>query len=66
MPQTAATCVVCHRLRVSGSFNHDGDIFICTQCQADGKQLIEIQDSIWADIAETSGASEGTDKPPDL
>jgi hypothetical protein len=49
-----------------GSFNDAGDIFICAKCQADAKQFIEIQDSIWAEIAETSPSSDGTDKPADL
>ena len=41
------TCVVCHRLCGSGSRNHDGDIFICAQCEANADQLVEIQDAIW-------------------
>jgi len=66
VPQTPVTCVVCHRLRVRGSFNDAGDVFICAECQADAKQFIEIQDSIWAEIAEPSESSDGTDKPADL
>ncbi|MGZ0175439.1 MAG: hypothetical protein ACKVIQ_01050 [Acidimicrobiales bacterium] len=66
MPPAAVTCVVCHRLRVRGSFSDAGDVFICAQCQADAKQLIDIQDSIWAETAETSQTSDGTDKPADL
>lgn len=62
MPRTAVACVVCHRLRMHGSFSDAGDVFICDGCQADAKQLIEIQDSIWSETAETS---EGTDKPAD-
>ncbi|MFT5268518.1 MAG: hypothetical protein ACI88C_001956 [Acidimicrobiales bacterium] len=49
-----------------GSFSDAGDVFICAQCQADAKQLIDIQDSIWAETAETSQTSDGTDKPADL
>jgi hypothetical protein len=66
VPPAAVTCVVCHRLRVRGSFSDAGDVFICAQCQADAKQLIDIQDSIWAETAETSQTSDGTDKPADL
>jgi len=65
VPRTPATCVVCHRLRERGSFNDAGDVFICTECQANAKQLIEIQDSIWAEIAEPSDSSHQTDKPAD-
>ena len=63
VPRTSAICVVCRRLRGRGSFNDAGDVFICTDCQANAKQLIEIQDSIWAEIAEPS---DHTDKPADL
>lgn len=49
-----------------GSLNDAGDIFICAQCQTDAKQLIEIQDSTWAEITETSPSSDETDKPADL
>ena len=49
-----------------GSFSDAGDVFICSECQADAKQFIEIQDSIWAETAETSESSDGTDKPADL
>jgi hypothetical protein len=53
-------------LRVRGSFSDAGDVFICAECQADAKQFIEIQDIIWAEIAETSESTDGTDKPADL
>jgi len=66
VPRTAVTCVVCHRLRVRGSFSDAGDVFICAECQADAKQFIEIQDSIWAEIAETRESTDGTDKPAGL
>ncbi len=59
-------CVVCHRSRGHGSFNDAGDVFICTECQANAKQFLEIQDSIWAEIAEPSDSSDQTDKPADL
>ena len=65
VPRTPATCVVCHRLRERGSFNDAGDVFICTECQANAKQLIEIQDSIWAEIAERSPSSDHTNTPAD-
>ena len=42
------------------------DVFICAECQADAKQFLEIQDSIWAETTETSESSDGTDKPSDL
>jgi hypothetical protein len=49
-----------------GSFSDAGDVFICAECQADAKQFIEIQDRIWAEIAETGESNDGTDKPGDL
>jgi hypothetical protein len=52
-------------LRGAGSFNDAGDVFICTECQANAKQLIEIQNSIWAEIPEPSDSSDQTDKPAD-
>lgn len=39
-------CAVCHRSRTRGGRNAAGDVFICTQCQADAAQFIAIQDSI--------------------
>jgi hypothetical protein len=65
VPRTSTTCVVCHRLRGHGSFNDAGDVFICTESQANAKQFIEIQDR-WAEIAEPSDSSDRTDKPTDL
>lgn len=47
VPPTVESCVVCHRLRSSGSRNQDCDIFICAQCEADADQILEIQDAIW-------------------
>ena len=64
MTRPAVTCVVCHYLRVEGSFSDAGDIFICSECQANAKKLSEIQDSIWAEIVDTSGSTEGTQKSP--
>ena len=57
--------MVCHRLRGDGSFNDAGDVFICTECQANAKQFLEIQDRIWADTAEPSDSSDQTDKAAD-
>jgi hypothetical protein len=65
MTRSAVTCVVCHYLRVEGSFSDAGDIFICSECQANAKKLFEIQDSIWAEIVGRSGSTEGTQKSPD-
>lgn len=65
VPRSAVTCVVCHYLRVEGSFSDAGDIFICSECQANAKKLLEIQDSIWAEIVDTSESTEGTQKSPD-
>lgn len=56
---SAENCDVCHRLRSSGSRNHDGDIFICAQCEANADQLFEIQDAIWSP---TVAAGEPTDE----
>ena len=30
-------------MRGRGSFNDAGDVFICTECQANAKQFIEVQ-----------------------
>lgn len=66
MPRSPVICAVCQRLRVRGSFSDAGDVFICAGCQADAKQLIEIQDSIWAEAAETSESGDGTHKAVDI
>jgi hypothetical protein len=55
VPPSVETCVVCHRLRGSGSRNQDGDIFICAQCEADADQLFKIQDTIWPAAGESTG-----------
>ncbi|MCP4958935.1 MAG: hypothetical protein GY925_06645 [Actinomycetia bacterium] len=65
MPRSAVICAVCHRLRVHGVFSDEGDVFICTQCQADAKQFIAIQDSIWSETTETGESIDATDKPED-
>jgi hypothetical protein len=65
MPRPAVTCVVCHYLRVEGSFSDAGDIFICSECQADAKKLFEIQDSIWAEIVDKDESAERTKRSPD-
>ena len=65
MPRSAVTCVVCHYLRVEGSFSDAGDIFICSECQANAKKLFEIQDSIWAEIVDTDESAERTKQSPD-
>ena len=37
-----------------------GDIFICSECQANAKKLLEIQDCIWAEIVDTDESAERT------
>ena len=39
-------CAVCHRSKIRGHRNDSGDVFICTQCQADAAKFIAIQDTI--------------------
>ena len=65
VPRSAVTCVVCHYLRVEGSFSDAGDIFICSECQANAEKLFEIQDSIWAEIVDTDESAERTKRSPD-
>ena len=43
---SAGICAVCQRSRTRGDRNAAGDVFICTQCQADAAQFSAIQDSI--------------------
>jgi hypothetical protein len=50
---------------VDGSFSDSGDIFICSECQANAKKLLEIQDSIWAEIVDTGESAERTEQSPD-
>ena len=63
VPRSAVTCAVCQRRRTRGSHNHEGDVFICAECQADAKQFIEIQDSIWVEVGEAGESTDETDKP---
>lgn len=65
MSRPAVTCVVCHYLGVQGSFSDAGDIFICSECQANAKKLFEIQDSIWAKIVDKDESAERTKRSPD-
>ena len=44
--ESASICAVCHRARTRGIHSDAGDVFICTQCQADAAQFIAIQDMI--------------------
>ena len=36
-----ALCGMCQRVRTEGMFDDSGAVFICTGCQADGRQFIE-------------------------
>ena len=56
------TCVVC-RLSRRDDTQHEGDVFICAQCQADAKQFLEIQDRIWAEAGEAGESTHGADSP---
>ena len=57
---TGVICAVCQRSRTRG--DRAGDVFICAECQADAKQLIDIQDSIWVEATEAGDATGGTDE----
>ena len=63
VPSSVESCVVCHQLRSSGSRNQDGDIFICSQCEADADQLFEIQDGLWPAASTSSEATDETATP---
>lgn len=65
MTRPAVICVVCHYLRVEGSFSDAGDIFICNECQANARKLIEIQDSIWPEIVDSDESIERSERSPD-
>lgn len=65
MSQSAGICGVCHRFRSRGNRNDAGDLFICAQCQADARQLIEIQDSIWGETGAMSDSPDQSDEPAD-
>lgn len=60
MPRTPVVCAVCHQVDRSGSYSQRRDIFICTSCQADAKQLMEIQDTIWPMAGDTGPSSDET------
>ena len=62
IPRPAVTCAVCHRSRTRGSHNDAGDVFIYVECQADAKQFVEIQDSIWA-VGDAGESTDETDTP---
>ena len=59
------TCVVC-RLSRRDDAQHEGDVFICAQCQADAKQFLEIQDRIWPGASETGGSIDEPNDPTPL
>jgi hypothetical protein len=61
MPRSPVVCAVCHHSRIRGDHNQSGDLFICAQCQADAKQFIEIQDSIWSEAGEVGASTNATD-----
>lgn len=63
VPSSAVTCGACQRPWTRGSFNSTGDVFICAQCQADAKQLFEIQDRIWAKAGQVGESTDGADNP---
>ena len=63
VPRPAVTCVVCQRSRSRGPHTRAGDVFICAECQADAKQLFEIQDRIWAQAGEVGESTGGADNP---
>ena len=58
VPRTPVACAVCRRVDRPGSYSQTRDVFICTSCQADAKQLIEIQDSIWPGDGDASRSSD--------
>ena len=62
MPGAPATCAVCHRQRALGSYDDNGEIFICVECQANAKQFIEIQDAIWREACDTDDLGGGVDR----
>ena len=64
MPSSAFTCGACQRSRIRGSFDRSGKVFICAECQADAKQLFEIQDRIWAVASKVGEPTGRTDDSP--
>ena len=63
MPPSVETCVVCHRSQTRGSRNQDGDIFICSECEADAEQFIEIQDTLWPETGVAGESPNGATTP---
>ena len=63
VPRSHDTCAVCRRSRTRRSQSHASDVFICAQCCADAKQLIEIQESIWGEPGDASDSANEPDKP---
>ena len=59
---SAMMCAVCRRKRTRGARNRAGDIFVCVECQADARQFIEIQDSVWREVGEAGESSDDVDK----
>lgn len=64
--RSAPSCAMCQRSLRDGSQRDARDVFICAQCQADAKQLFEIQDRIWAGFSETGGSVGEPDDPTPL
>ena len=55
VPRAPVSCSVCRRHRTLGSCDESGEIFICADCQADAKQFIEIQDSLFGPAGRERG-----------
>jgi len=57
---------VCHRTQTDGSRDQGDDIFVCTGCQADADQFIQIQDTLWLlpDVTGESSGEASTPTPP--
>lgn len=60
---TPVACAVCNKSGRPGTWSPARDIFICTSCQADARQLMEIQDSIWPVAGDTGRSSDETGQP---
>lgn len=50
-------CGACQQPRLRGHHDRSGKVFICSQCQADGEQLIRIQDTIWGEAHQPADAA---------
>jgi hypothetical protein len=61
--RSATTCVVFQLSNRDDSQDDPDGAFICPRCEADAKQLFEIQDSIWPGISEAGQSSEQPDNP---